>query len=392
MTPLDDARARYRTDCRHFRGEKPCGLAEACTGCEHHAPMGTRILVIKLAAIGDVLRTTPVLEPLRRQHQPCHVTWLTDPGAAELLAGTPQIDRLLTYRFESVLELLPQEFDLLVCLDKEPRATAVAMQVRARRKLGFGMTEGGALTILNPESEHAYRLGLSDTLKFRENDRTYQHIVLDALALPTNPVPPYLISIPDDERRLAREQLRDHGATAGRRLVGLNTGCGPVFATKKWTEQGYLGLAAALAAEGDVTCVLLGGPDEVERNRRIHQRLRETGVDVADAGCDNTLLRFAAIVSCMDLLVTGDTLALHLGLATGVPTVAIMGSTSSAEIETYGRGTKVVTDFPCSPCYLKVCPLAVTCMEALPVELVLDACRDLLARAPRSERPTSEAP
>ena len=57
----------YHYDCRHFRGEKPCGVAERCEGCGSYEPVTRRILIIKLAARGDVLRTTPLLRAFRRE-------------------------------------------------------------------------------------------------------------------------------------------------------------------------------------------------------------------------------------------------------------------------------------------------------------------------------------
>lgn len=377
---LATVRGRYRTDCRYFKGEKPCGYAEECQPCDSYAPMGYRVLVIKRAAIGDVLRTTPILVPLHATHDPCHVTWVTDPGAAELLRTTAEIDRLLPFSPDLALTLAPESFDLLICLDKEPRATALATLIRADEKRGFGMSPQGTLTIWNPEAEYAYRLGLSDTLKFRENRRTYQEIALLASGLPQAPVPPYLFSVTEAERSEAQSHLSRIGAAPGERLLGLNTGCGPVFATKKWTEDGYASLAARLLEDKAATPVLLGGPDERERNARIGQRLKERGARVLDAGCDRDLRSFAAIVASLDGLVTGDTLALHLAIAARVPVLCIMGSTSATEIELYGRGRTLVTDFPCAPCYLRECPLPISCMEAMPVDAVYEAAREILTR------------
>lgn len=381
MTELDAIRARYRTDCRLFKGEKPCGIQESCIPCDAYDPMGFRILVVKLAAIGDVLRTTPILPALRERYGRIHVTWLTDPGAAQLLQGAPGIDRLLSFGAEASAELLGQEFDLCLCLDKEPRATGLARRVVAREHRGFAMSPQGTLTIANPEAEYAYRLGLQDSLKFKENRRSYPEIVLEAIGLPSSPLPPYQVPLPAGTVDAARERLRALGARRERPLVGLNTGCGPVFATKKWTEDGYAELARLLVGDpelGGVQVALLGGPDELERNARLQERLAGLGITAIPTGCDNGLRDFAALVACLDLLVTGDTLALHLGIAARVPTVVVMGSTSWTEIELYGRGAKVVTDFPCAPCYLKRCPYEVTCMEAMPATTVFAAARQQL--------------
>ena len=54
------------TDCRWYLGEKPCRFKRLCPDCPHHAPRGAEILVIKLGALGAVLRTVALLPALRR--------------------------------------------------------------------------------------------------------------------------------------------------------------------------------------------------------------------------------------------------------------------------------------------------------------------------------------
>jgi len=60
-----------------------------------------------------------------------------------------------------------------------------------------------------------------------------------------------------------------------------------------------------------------------------------------------------------------------------VPVVVILGPTCHQEIELYGRGAKIVSDFECSPCYLSICPKDITCMEATPADLVFDRVKSV---------------
>jgi len=62
---------------------------------------------------------------------------------------------------------------------------------------------------------------------------------------------------------------------------------------------------------------------------------------------NHSLTHFAAIISMCDLLVTGDTLALHFAIGLNVPTVAIFTSTCAQELDLYGRGMKIVTITDC---------------------------------------------
>ncbi len=97
-----------------------------------------------------------------------------------------------------------------------------------------------------------------------------------------------------------------------------------------------------------------------------------------DTGCDNTLGQFAALVNLCDLVVTGDTTALHIAIGLRKNVVAIFGPTCAPEIELYGRGAKVRTPLSCAPCYRRSCEISPSCMEAIPVDEVMEKIRPWL--------------
>ena len=58
--------------------------------------------------------------------------------------------------------------------------------------------------------------------------------------------------------------------------------------------------------------VLFGGPLERERNRRIRETV---SVCLYDAGCDNEVRHFAALISGCSVVVSGDSLAMNIAQA-----------------------------------------------------------------------------
>lgn len=82
-------------------------------------------------------------------------------------------------------------------------------------------------------------------------------------------------------------------------------------------------------------------------------------------GTENTLRQFASLVGLADVMVTGDTLALHVAVALGKRVVAYFGPTSDAEIDLYGRGEKVLPSSPCQCYYQNQCIQKVSCMDNL---------------------------
>jgi ADP-heptose:LPS heptosyltransferase len=367
-------------DCIYYLGEKPCRYKRPCDGCPEYTPMGTRVLIIKFAAIGDVVRTTSLLAGLRKKYANPHVTWITDTAAAQLLKETDGISRLLTYDLGTVISLISQRFDVLICLDKEPRAAALALLVAADEKLGFIGSPEGSLTIANPESAYALRLGLDDPLKFHENTKSYPAIIYEMCRIPYQGER-YNVAINPEDRRWAEELFREKGLIGKHPLIGMNTGAGPVFTHKSWTKNGFADLAHRLAEEMGATVLLLGGEREIELNRYIQEA---SGGTAAVIGGQQTLGQFAAMISLFDLIVTGDTMALHLAVGLSIPTVAIFGPTSHAEVDLFGRGEKVIAAIDCAPCYRSGCEKNPHCMDAILSEDVLAAVQRVLEADHRS--------
>ena len=368
-----------KQDCKFYIGEKPCIHQRLCEGCDKYDPMGTRILIIKLAAIGDVLRTTPLLDGLKRRYPRCQITWLTSPVAADLLRPIPQIDRLMAYTWENVMRLEVEQFDVMICLDKEPKATALAMQIRAHTKVGVGMGPQGNPFPLNKEFEYCFSLGLDNDLKFRRNQKPYQQLIFEGLGLEFQGEQ-YRIGIPETEKVFGRELFARNGVTDSDLVLGLNTGAGTIFANKSWTISGYVDLIGRIRRVPRVRVALLGGPEERVRNREIVEAVKNApGAPVIDTGCDNTLLEFCGVMDRCDIVVTGDTMAMHIAIALGKKVVAIFGPTCAQEIDLYGQGEKITTTIECAPCYLKVCPKTVTCMDLISVEEVHAAVARLTA-------------
>lgn len=342
--------------------------------------MGFRILVIKLGAMGDVLRTTPLLPALKGRHTESHISWLTDKVSLDLLKFNPDIDRLLPFSYESILMLEEEEFDMVICLDKEPRASALAMRIKAGVKQGFGLSRYGTIFPLNRESGYAFRLGIDDNLKFSENKKSYQEIIFEAAGLPYNKEE-YVLNPSPSSVEYAEKLLDKIGIKKNDRIIGISPGAGQVFANKAWTIDGYVELVDRVNSqdhgERGIKILLLGGPGEVEINRIIKKRVKTT---LYDSGCDNTLPQFIGIIDRCDMVISGDTLTMHLGIGLKKQVLAIFGPTCPEEIELYGRGEKVVSTIDCAPCYKNSCTLNDNCMTSITVDEVYGKVMKLLPR------------
>lgn len=373
-----------KADCRHYRGDRPCavGVQGVCpAACGSYAPPAQRILIIKLAALGDVIRTASLPPTLRRLWPGAHITWVSRPSGVRALSGHPAIDRLLPFDAESIAHLEIEHFDLLLSLDKEPGPAALAMRIHASDKRGVGLSRYGTPIPLNPAAAEYFALGLDDHAKFALNQRTYPELIHAALDLP-HQRERYTLHPSAADAAHADAVWARLGVAPGEPVVGLNTGAGRGFANKSWPPQRFAALARRLLARGAVRVALLGGADE----RSTNAALAAATPGLLNTGAEHSELEFAAVVSRCQVVVSGDTMAMHVAIAAGVPCVTLFGPTCPQEIDLFDRGERIVTSLPCSPCYKRRCSLSPNCMDDIDVERVLEAVDRWLpqAAAPRS--------
>lgn len=355
-------------DCRFFVGDRPCSYHKS-TGvlcpCDHYEKIAGRILIIKLDAIGDVLRTTALLPPLAEAHPEASITWITRREARPLLDRNPYVSDVIEYGPDALLQIQVRSFDRVINLDAGKTSAALAAAANASRKDGFILDHKGYVQPTNDAARVWLEMGVFDDLK-RKGTRPYQDMMADIIGLSGQPHQ-YVLHLTDQERERGREHLVKLGVDFSRPIIGLNTGAGRRWELKQWREEGYLELIDRIAKQYPVQFVLLGGPEERERHRRLIGR---SSVPLIDAGCDNPLRHFASVVGACHLVITGDTLAMHMALALNRRIIVLFGPTSAPEIELYGLGEKVVPNMDCLSCYKPTCDFTPNCMDLISVDMV----------------------
>lgn len=374
------------------RWDRPCEPHKRegvhCRGCAYYDPVAARILVVKLDALGDVLRTTCILPAIREKHPRAQITWITMPEAVPLLQHNPLVDRILPYGPDTLAVLGVERFDLALCLDTAPRSAALGTLSKAARKRGFGVDADGRVFPFNREALGWFLMGLFDDLK-KANRRTYQDIVMEICGL-GGMRQEIILRITEEERefadRFAARAGIPSGSARGRvSLIGINTGSGSRWRMKQWPEGRCVDLIRMLARDRRIRLLLFGGRDEIERNAAIRGA---AGKALIDTGCGNSIREFISLVGLCDLMVASDSLGLHVALGLGKKVVGLFGPTSAAEIDMYGRGAKIVADADCACCYLHDCGRTPSCMDRITAAQVCAAVRRLLPLPPRGRART----
>jgi heptosyltransferase-2 len=370
----------FRSDCRYFTGEKPCAPHKAegvvCRDCPRYEPVRERILVIKLDAAGDVLRSTAILPAFKKKNPALSIWWVTDNASKPLLEGNPFIDTLLGVDPVLTSFLGGVSFQTAFNFDMSRRAAAILLSAKAPVKKGFGLSEEGSVVPLEPAAEEWFEMGIFDPVK-RANRRTYQDHLFKLGGLVYSGEKPQLV-LKDKEKAWAGDFARANKLSKFNEIVGLNIGSGGRWPMKRWRLDGFVWLAKALKRKHPKRGILLyGGPEEKELMPVMVKKLKGVGIST---GTGNTLRQFAALVGLTDVLVTGDTLALHVAVALDKKLVAYFGPTSDAEIDLYGRGEKVLPSSPCGCYYQNQCVQKVSCMDNLGEKEMLAAVERQLKR------------
>ncbi len=352
-------------DCKHFPGDRPCTFHKSegikCDSCPHYDPVGFKILIIKLDAIGDVLRTTSILQGLKEKHPNSGITWLTRSSAVQLFVNNPFVDKILVLEsFETNYFLSAENFNIVLNLDPSPVSSAICTKANGYEKLGFGLDEKGKVVALNDEALEWFEMGAFDDIK-KKNTKTYQSIIQNIARLNSNKYD-IILKLTDDELRFGDNFQNKIKILPGKKIIGMNTGASPRWQYKQWTYHGFENLIKKILEETDYYVFLYGGHYEKERNLRLSL------IDynrVINTGTDNSLRQFFSLLNLCDLLVTGDTLAMHAATALNKKVIALFGPTSSTEIETYGRITKVTSELDCLGCYKMSCDFNPNCMSSI---------------------------
>ena len=360
-------------DCQYFLCDRPCTWHKqkgVLCECEHYTPLNGSLVIIKLDAMGDVLRTTSLLPVMVKAWPGTRITWITRYESVPLLENNPYITEVISYSTDALVHLSSRTFDRVINLDAGKISAGMATIARAKEKIGYILHENGYVIGTNAVADEWLRMGIFDDLK-RANQRSYQEIMCSILGLPTEGMK-YVLELPEAEKEEGRSHLLKLGLDLNKSIIGIHTGGGGRWVLKQWSEESFIGLIPELLHElgHDTQILLFGGPLEQKLNRRIMDRVNDS---VFDAGCDNEVRHFIALINYCSVVLSGDSLAMHIALAMCRHTVVLFGPTSNTEIELFGLGEKIIPDLDCLACYKRVCDFNPNCMDSISVDMVKQA-------------------
>jgi ADP-heptose:LPS heptosyltransferase len=358
-----------KLNCRYFRGDIPCKpnklygvhcISESGEDCKYYEPVKEKILIIKLGAVGDVIRTTPLVTHLKRQFPLAKLYWLTYTPAV-----VPQeVDVILKFNVENVTFLKSVRFDYTFNLDKDIDACALLNGIDSKVKKGFILEEGVPFPADN-DAVNKYFTGIFDDLSLK-NTKSYPEEIFEICGFKYSGEK-YILS---NFSEYKTEWEIDHN----KKVIGLNTGCGGRWPSRLWADKNWISLAEELIRKNDEV-IFLGGEQEHIKNKDF---------SIASGGKypgHFHLEKFINLVDQCDLVVTGVTMAMHITIGLGKKIVLFNNIFNSSEFELFGLGEIVEPDRKCKCFYSPICiNTEYNCMDYISVDRVLDTIEKLLGK------------
>ncbi len=362
-------------------------MIAGCTNPLPHPPEAERILVIRLGAVGDVVRTLPAVATLRGAYPYAQLSWLVEPPSASLLRTQPWIDEVIVFPRPEISAALSRlrlaglcrglrqvagglrarRFDLVVDFHAILKSGLLARASGAPERVSYArpFAREGAERFATHHAELAPRR----MSRFARNQSLVRFLGVE------DPPPPHPLVVEEGVRQRAHAALGEGPAP-----VALHPGTSDATAHKRWTRDGYAALARELLEGEGIPSVVTCGP--ARDDRAFAQAVVDASGGAARLAPETRgLPELAGLLSHCRLYVSGDTGPLHVASLVGTPVVQLLGPTDPVENAPYPEtpSRTVRFDVGCNPCR-RGCAAA-TCMGVIAPGDVAAAARSLLAGA-----------
>lgn len=351
-----------KRDCKHFLGDMPCKPYKEhgvhCESCCYYNPVDIRISIIKLGAMGDVMRTTSILPKLWEKFPKSEIWWLTN--TPEVISTNVNI--ILKNNSGNINVINQTHFDIVYNLDKDKEACSLLNSVKSNKKFGFCLHEGKT-SPYNELANHKYLTGIFDDIS-KANKKSYQQEIYEICGF----------NYDGQEYEINRiDKSHFWDLDHSRKIIGLNTGCGDRWKSRLWKNDYWVELIQLLKEDGN-NVILLGGKKENEKNLEI---ARQSGAKYYGYF---TVEKFISLVNECNLVVTTVTLAMHIAIGLKKTVILLNNIFNPYEFELYGRGEIIKPSVMCKCYYQPYCTENVQCMDYIDPMEVYRICKKWINR------------
>jgi len=298
---------------------------------------------VKTGALGDVLRTTVLLEGLMEKYTNPRVFWLTSDVAKPLLENNPYIEKLY-FKENLDKDIFSRKYDLVISLEEDKHILDIVTKISFSRL--FGVYLDDSRLKYTQRSSAWYDMSLisrhgretADKLK-KTNLFSYSEILYRLLDLNWTKQRYRLFLIKKDIK-YANDLRRK--LDLSKPIIGIGVGAGKRWPMKSLPKDRQISLIKKIRKKfgNKVNILLLTGPDELELSKT--NGIKEKCPYVLTHKVQD-LEQFIGIVNLCNVIITPDSLTVHIGISLNKFVICYFTVTSAEEIELY-TGVKIVAD------------------------------------------------
>jgi ADP-heptose:LPS heptosyltransferase len=323
----------------------------------------SRLLLIRPGGIGDAVLLVPVVGRLREVFPSARIEVLAEKRNSGVFALCPEIDQVMCYdRPKDLFAILSNSYDVIIDSEQWHRLSAiVARMIRSKIKIGYGTNDRKRLFTQSIEYRH----------ENYEMDSFLE--LLEPMGIePPATIPSPFLTVPSVEQD-STDKILEHY----RQKPFIVLFPGASIAERCWGVEKFRQLARRLIAEG-LAVVVVGGKEDIATGRSI-----ENGLSILNLTGKTSLCGTAGVLNRSQLLISGDSGVLHVGVGLGISTVSLFGPGIAAKWAPRGKHHLVINHkLSCSPCTrfgtTPPCPIGVKCMQDISVDEVFVAALKLL--------------
>lgn len=352
--------------------------------------MPSRILIVRLSALGDIVHAVPVLAALRRHDPSTEIDWLVEEAYAPVLALVEGLRRRVVVR-AGADQSVGQEGR---GPDDEPRFPSgvsgylravaflrrqrydVALDLQGLIKSAVWARASGAGRVIGFAREHLREPQAAWLYGERVTPPHPAHVIQKNLAIAAHlgaSIAP--VSVPlrvDASPALANDLHRELG---GVRYAVINPGAG--WPNKRWPNDRFADVARQLRRKYELPSLVTWGPAE----RAAADEIVAASEGAAHLSPRTSVSELADIMRGAALVLAGDTGPLHIAAAVGAPIVGLYGPTWPERNGPWDPADEVISRAGQCQCHHKrQCLIGAPCIETIEVDEVMSAIERRLNR------------
>jgi len=295
------------------------------------------LTLIKIGALGDVVRTSYIVNTLKRNFN-YDITWITDESCSDLLKYNPNIDRVLYLDSE-----LPKETDILICLEDQYQYVKLSNQIKYKKNIGSYIDDNNLVKYTDDARDwfdmsliSNFGINIANELK-KKNTKSFNEIFSKVLNIQVSDIKPEFFY----SKKYNSPVSSNRGEN---KVIGLNLFAGKRWPSKEISINTVKSLLSSISnyldsQTIDYSYILFCDDSNIHRagdivlpNKKII--IKNTNLNVLD---------FSANVKNCDYIITTDSLGMHLAIANNVNHLSFFSPTSANEIDDFGYAKKVVS-------------------------------------------------